>query len=229
MNLSPPPGEIVGGREAQPHSRPYMACLSLWHGHKSSFCRGFLVSGLAGEGGTGSSGAVVGFPYLQYNKVTTNNDIMLLQLWHNVELTEWVGLLPLPEANQCVIPGSECSVAGWGRTGVNTTTSRLHEVEREVVSDSLCRERYRHYNPITMLCAGSPHVNKSAFQVNIPLPGATGDTASCSRGRIWWKPIWPCPSLAPLPQEGSSSCIRGGAARPGRSVSRTSLERYLQC
>ncbi|KAH1181866.1 hypothetical protein KIL84_009620, partial [Mauremys mutica] len=37
-------GEIIGGREAQPHSRPYMAYLSLWRGHKSSFCGGFLVS-----------------------------------------------------------------------------------------------------------------------------------------------------------------------------------------
>uniref|UniRef100_A0A8C3H5Z1 Peptidase S1 domain-containing protein n=1 Tax=Chrysemys picta bellii TaxID=8478 RepID=A0A8C3H5Z1_CHRPI len=86
------------------------------------------------------------------------------QLWHSVELTEWVGLVPLPEADHLVSPGSECSVAGWGRTGLNTTTDKLQEAEQEVVSDGLCRERYRHYDPITMLCAGSPHTKKSAFQ-----------------------------------------------------------------
>uniref|UniRef100_A0A452IEZ0 Peptidase S1 domain-containing protein n=1 Tax=Gopherus agassizii TaxID=38772 RepID=A0A452IEZ0_9SAUR len=79
------------------------------------------------------------------------------QLWDSAELTEWVVPIPLPEANHHVSPGTECSVAGWGQTGVNTTTNRLLEVEQEVVSDGLCKDQYQHYNPTTMLCAGSPH------------------------------------------------------------------------
>ncbi|CAM5153642.1 unnamed protein product [Eretmochelys imbricata] len=77
-----------------------------------------------------------------YNKENIHNDIVLLK------------------ANHHVSPGSECSVAGWGQTGVNTTTDRLQEVEQEVVSDRLCRDRYHHDNPITML----PPTKKSAFQ-----------------------------------------------------------------
>ncbi|KAG6922871.1 mast cell proteinase-3, partial [Chelydra serpentina] len=47
-----------------------------------------------------------------FNNEDFHNDIMLLQLWHSVELTEWVMSIPLPEANHHVSPGSECSVAG---------------------------------------------------------------------------------------------------------------------
>ncbi|XP_039353900.1 mast cell protease 3-like [Mauremys reevesii] len=185
-----PPGlhtaRVIRGQEAPLGSRPYMAYVQIG---STGSCGGFLIREdvvVTAAHCNCNLGDI--FVYLgvqdfmkpgqnwqrirvrrwvqhpDFNNENFDNDIMLLKLWHNVELTEWVGLLPLPEADQSVSPGSECSVAGWGRTGVNTTTSRLHEVEQEVVSDGLCRERYRHYNPITMLCAGSPHTNKSAFQ-----------------------------------------------------------------
>uniref|UniRef100_A0A8C0GXW0 Peptidase S1 domain-containing protein n=2 Tax=Chelonoidis abingdonii TaxID=106734 RepID=A0A8C0GXW0_CHEAB len=98
-----------------------------------------------------------------FNNENFDNDIMLLKLWDSAELTERVVPIPLPEANHHVSPGTECSVAGWGRTGVNTTTDRLLEVEQEVMSDSLCKDQYQHYNPTTMLCAGNPRVKKSPF------------------------------------------------------------------
>lgn len=46
--LPPPPGtaravEIVGGREARPHSRPYMASLQLSGTQGSHFCGGTLI------------------------------------------------------------------------------------------------------------------------------------------------------------------------------------------
>uniref|UniRef100_K7GF19 Peptidase S1 domain-containing protein n=1 Tax=Pelodiscus sinensis TaxID=13735 RepID=K7GF19_PELSI len=37
-------GEIVGGREAKPHSRPYMVYLEIRRGKKTSSCGGFLVA-----------------------------------------------------------------------------------------------------------------------------------------------------------------------------------------
>uniref|UniRef100_A0A8C8VGX9 Peptidase S1 domain-containing protein n=1 Tax=Pelusios castaneus TaxID=367368 RepID=A0A8C8VGX9_9SAUR len=36
--------EIIGGREAKPHSRPYMAYLKIKRGNKNYSCGGFLVS-----------------------------------------------------------------------------------------------------------------------------------------------------------------------------------------
>uniref|UniRef100_A0A8C3FQX4 Peptidase S1 domain-containing protein n=1 Tax=Chrysemys picta bellii TaxID=8478 RepID=A0A8C3FQX4_CHRPI len=153
--------EIIGGWEALPHSRPYMNFMLT-----ATHCNG--ESGLAGDGAAGSSGTVVGcreeaVSATGWESRAQGSDLLTgcRCLWHNAELTKWVGLVPLPEANHHVSPGSKCSVAGWGRTGVNTTTDRLHEAEQEVVLDSLCGERYRHYNPITMLCAGSPQANKS--------------------------------------------------------------------
>ncbi|CAM4646197.1 unnamed protein product, partial [Caretta caretta] len=37
-------GEIIGGQEAQPHSRPFMAWLDIQRGNKHYSCGGFLVS-----------------------------------------------------------------------------------------------------------------------------------------------------------------------------------------
>ncbi|XP_075767940.1 mast cell protease 1A-like isoform X2 [Pelodiscus sinensis] len=37
-------GEIVGGHEAKPHSRPYMAFLDIQHGDRYRHCGGFLVA-----------------------------------------------------------------------------------------------------------------------------------------------------------------------------------------
>nr|XP_023969592.2 duodenase-1-like [Chrysemys picta bellii] len=167
----PPPGEIIGGWEALPHSRPYMAWIykAETRGFDvEGFCNIFVYLGVQDFMKPGQKWQRIRarrwVQHPDFNNENFDNDIMLLKLWHNAELTKWVGLVPLPEANHHVSPGSKCSVAGWGRTGVNTTTDRLHEAEQEVVLDSLCGERYRHYNPITMLCAGSPQANKSAFQ-----------------------------------------------------------------
>ncbi|XP_044841345.1 duodenase-1-like isoform X2 [Mauremys mutica] len=177
---------VIGGQEAPLGTRPYMAYVQI--GSVGS-CGGFLIREdvvMTAAHCNCNLGNI--FVYLgvqdftkpgqnwqrirarrwiqhpDFNNENFDNDIMLLKLWHNAELTEWVGLVSLPEADQHIRPGSECSVAGWGQKGVNTTTDTLQEAEQEVVLDSLCREQYQHYNPSTMLCAGSPHTKKSAFQ-----------------------------------------------------------------
>uniref|UniRef100_A0A8C3RZX4 Peptidase S1 domain-containing protein n=1 Tax=Chelydra serpentina TaxID=8475 RepID=A0A8C3RZX4_CHESE len=177
---------VIGGQEATLGSRPYMAYVRIG---STGSCGGFLIQEdvvLTAAHCNCNLGNIYVYLGVQdfmkpgqnwqriqarrwvqhpdFNNENFNNDIMLLKLWHSAELTEWVVPIPLPEANHHVSPGSECSVAGWGRTGVNTTTDRLQEAEQEVVADSLCKERYRHYDPTTMLCAGSPHTKKSAFQ-----------------------------------------------------------------
>uniref|UniRef100_A0A8C0IWG6 Peptidase S1 domain-containing protein n=1 Tax=Chelonoidis abingdonii TaxID=106734 RepID=A0A8C0IWG6_CHEAB len=44
MSLVSPPGEIIGGQEAKPHSRPYMAYLDIQREDKRILCGGFLVA-----------------------------------------------------------------------------------------------------------------------------------------------------------------------------------------
>ncbi|XP_044842261.1 granzyme B-like isoform X2 [Mauremys mutica] len=95
-------GEIIGGREAKPHSRPYMAFLQIQDGQYIKTCGGFLVSKnfvltaahCNGEEITVKLGAhniseqewsqqeipvCHQILHPQYDKETTNNDIMLLQ------------------------------------------------------------------------------------------------------------------------------------------------------
>uniref|UniRef100_A0A8C8RYH2 Peptidase S1 domain-containing protein n=1 Tax=Pelusios castaneus TaxID=367368 RepID=A0A8C8RYH2_9SAUR len=176
---------VIGGHEATPSSRPYMAYVQIG---SAGGCGGFLIrEDVVVTAAHCNCNLCNIFVYLgvqdfmdpgqnwqriqarrwvqhpDFNNENFENDIMLVKLSHSVELTEWVGTVPLPEADHPVWPGSKCSMAGWGRTGPNSTTDRLQEVDQKVVPDKLCKERYRHYNPSTMLCAGSPHEKKAAF------------------------------------------------------------------
>uniref|UniRef100_K7FM35 Peptidase S1 domain-containing protein n=1 Tax=Pelodiscus sinensis TaxID=13735 RepID=K7FM35_PELSI len=163
-------GEIVGGWEARPHSRPYMAYLP-------GGCGGFLVSEnfvlTAAHCEADSITVVLGahniqqqessqqrihvrrqIPHPQYDMETLNNDIMLLELSHNATLTREVELLRLPTGHCRVCPETLCNVAGWGMTSLTTTTNTLREVNLSVVADDLCKKEYHNYFPSTMLCVG---------------------------------------------------------------------------
>uniref|UniRef100_K7F7Z3 Peptidase S1 domain-containing protein n=1 Tax=Pelodiscus sinensis TaxID=13735 RepID=K7F7Z3_PELSI len=183
-------GEIVGGHEAKPHSRPYMAFLRIQEGHNYKRCGGFLVTEnfvltaahCRGDRISVTLGAhnidkrepsqqVIPvsrqIPHPRYNKNTFNNDIMLLQLAKSAELNDVVDTIPLPEEDDTVELGSVCSVAGWGRTSPKKNTSLLHEVELKVMSDGTCQEyvQIRHfYRPGMMMCVGNPAEKKAILQ-----------------------------------------------------------------
>nr|KAF6386942.1 hypothetical protein mMyoMyo1_006122 [Myotis myotis] len=95
-------GEIIGGHEAKPHSRPYMAFLHIRDEEKKSRCGGVLVGDnfvltaahCNGRSITVTLGAhniekrektqqkipvKTAFPHPDYNKSKRSNDIMLLQ------------------------------------------------------------------------------------------------------------------------------------------------------
>uniref|UniRef100_K7FLU9 Peptidase S1 domain-containing protein n=1 Tax=Pelodiscus sinensis TaxID=13735 RepID=K7FLU9_PELSI len=179
-------GEIIGGKEAQPHSRPYMAYLYIQHGDKYKYCGGFLVAEnfvltaahCQGDRITVYLGAHNirqqepsrqeipvrrQIPHRQYNRETLNNDIMLLQLSRNATLTKEVGLVRLTTGHRRVSPGTMCSATGWGLTSFFTGTDTLLEVNLSVVTDDLCQKRYRSYFPSTMLCVGDPCDPKSTY------------------------------------------------------------------
>nr|XP_008175643.1 mast cell protease 1A-like [Chrysemys picta bellii] len=179
-------GEIIGGQEAKPHSRPYMAYLKIQRGNKRSRCGGFLVAEnfvltaahCNGDEITVTLGAhriseqerrqqkipvrrQIWHP--RYNRESISNDIMLLQLHHKARLTKEVGLIDLTSAHRRVSPGTMCSVAGWGKTSLTDTTNILQEVNLSVISDKTCYNRYRYYYPSSMLCAGDPDDQKSIY------------------------------------------------------------------
>ncbi|XP_024077671.1 granzyme B-like [Terrapene carolina triunguis] len=180
-------GEIIGGREAEPHSRPYMAYLK----GQTKTCGGFLVQEdfvlTAAHCDDGDITVLLGahnvrqdeetqqrvsvrqkIPHPKYNKKSQENDLMLLQLAEPAELTDAVDTIPLPKTSRTVEPGSVCSVAGWGKTSryASTSTSTLHEVELEVMSDETCQKDWLlrlYYKPLKMMCVGNPEERKTSF------------------------------------------------------------------
>nr|XP_008175759.1 mast cell protease 1A-like [Chrysemys picta bellii] len=197
-------GEIIGGREAEPHSRPYMAFVEIKKGeNQSNMCGGFLIredvvvtaahcncnlgdiTVLLGahnisriEPGRQETWVRRRIPHPEYNDETYENDIMLLQLAQEARLSDQVQLIPLPRYEEKVKPGSMCSVAGWGQTSVfpGKTSDVLMEVDLEVMEDRNCSRHFlNHYKPRTMLCAGDQHRRKSSFN------GDSGGPLVCGR------------------------------------------------
>ncbi|KAB0368938.1 mast cell protease 3-like [Muntiacus reevesi] len=180
-------GKIIGGHEAKPHSRPYMAFLRFQISGKPHICGGFLVREdfvLTAAHCLGSSiGVTLGahsimerertqqvipvrraFPHPHYNDKTFENDIMLLQLAWKADMTDAVSPISLPRNFQKVNPGMMCSVAGWGRLEVNMPSAdKLQEVDLEVQSEQRCIARFRDYIPITQICAGDPNKRKNSY------------------------------------------------------------------
>ncbi|XP_074838187.1 mast cell protease 1A-like [Carettochelys insculpta] len=205
-------GEIIGGHEAKPHSRPYMAYLKIRRGIKTQTCGGFLVSKnfvLTAAHCNGDRITVLlgahnvkkrewsqqrilvrrRVPHWKYNKATLNNDIMLLQLERAVAQNGNISLIPLPLSGQQVRPGTVCSVAGWGRRSSRKkkTSPTLQEVDLKVQDNEACRNilcpRHSCYNPLTMICAGDQHRQQSSFEGDSGGPLVCGGKA---QGIVSW-------------------------------------------
>ncbi|KAB0369311.1 hypothetical protein FD755_019316 [Muntiacus reevesi] len=180
-------GKIIGGREAKPHSHPYMAFVEYQVLEDIFFCGGFLVHEdfvLTAAHCLGSSiNVTLGAHNIMeqertqqvipvrrailhpwYNDKTWANDIMLLQLAWKADMTDAVSPINLPRRWQKVNPGMMCSVAGWGRLEVNMPSAdKLQEVDLEVQSEERCIARFRNYIPIMQICAGDPSKRKNFF------------------------------------------------------------------
>ncbi|XP_046510346.1 granzyme B-like [Equus quagga] len=181
-------GEIIGGHEASPHSRPYMAFVLSVTEKEEKSCGGVLVREdfvLTAAHCRGSSMTVtLGAHNIKkqertkqvisvreaihpqhYNSENLNNDIMLLKLERKAKLTAAVQPLSLHWGKTQVRPGEVCSVAGWGRVTPNGRRSdTLQEVELTVQQDRVCESYLRNYNSNTQLCVGDPKERKSSFK-----------------------------------------------------------------
>ncbi|XP_069414787.1 cathepsin G-like isoform X2 [Ovis canadensis] len=172
-------GQIIGGREARPHSRPYMAFLQIQTPAGRKACGGFLVREdfvMTAAHCLGSQINVIlgahnirtlestqqhipvlrSIPHPGHTQQNERNDIMLLQTQNRLR------------------PGTQCTAAGWGLTGLNTRTDTLQYVQLRVQRDRVCSRRFMLYNGRTQICVGDPRQRKSAFQ------GDSGGPLVCS-------------------------------------------------
>ncbi|XP_061634088.1 serine protease 57-like [Phyllopteryx taeniolatus] len=162
---------IIGGRDALPHSRPYMASLQFRGQHicggslirqdfvlTAAHCRirrAFtVVLGVDSLTGNESTKQVFttakDIPHPDYNG--HENDIMLLRLNGSAILTEAVQLI-VPKRGR-LQRRSRCITAGWGDIGDNNTLPiTLQEVNVTLLSQRTCRRRWQ-IVPITrtMVC-----------------------------------------------------------------------------
>ncbi|NWJ01945.1 DDN1 protein, partial [Crypturellus undulatus] len=174
-------GRIVGGHEAQPHSRPYMAYLKM----EPFACGGFLVAPswvmTAAHCALRNITVVLGahnihepepsqqvrgvleyYPHPDYNPDTMNNDMMLLKA-RRARGGRYVKTLALPKTNSDLHAGTSCAVAGWGLIDKDQDTDRLFETKVAIYSRRKCT---RFYPELTqgMICAGSFHELKDSSQ-----------------------------------------------------------------
>uniref|UniRef100_A0A3Q0S9Y6 trypsin n=1 Tax=Amphilophus citrinellus TaxID=61819 RepID=A0A3Q0S9Y6_AMPCI len=155
---------IVGGREAKPHSRPYMASIQ-YLGHHS--CGGILIREdfvLTAAHCKGPCTVVLGahdiskkeksqqhievakyYPHPKYNG-TLNYDIMLLKLKKKATLKNHVKTIRIPKKNGKTPANIECLVAGWGLTKVNGSCSNvLKEAREKIQFGTECSHIWKHH------------------------------------------------------------------------------------
>ncbi|KAF6129575.1 cathepsin G [Phyllostomus discolor] len=189
--------EIIGGREARPHSHPFMAYLLTETPMRQSFCGGFLVREdfvMTSARCWGSTMMVIlgahnisrqertqqriyvlrATRHPGYNEENNLNDIMLLQLENRARLNQFVRPVALPQSRIELRPGSQCTVAGWGLVSQNRRTDTLRDVQLRVQRNQVCSNLFNTYNSQKQICVGDQSDEETTFR------GDTGGPLVCN-------------------------------------------------
>uniref|UniRef100_A0A8C1X9Z1 Peptidase S1 domain-containing protein n=1 Tax=Cyprinus carpio TaxID=7962 RepID=A0A8C1X9Z1_CYPCA len=168
---------IVNGREAKPHSRPYMVSVQANERH---ICGGFLISDrfvmTAAHCRKDSSvlTVVLGAHDLRkknensvrftvesyhqhpnYTNKSFHNDILLLKLEKNVQLNDNIKWISIPAEGSDIGAGSVCSIAGWGLLETNGKRSdHLMETDVKVMNNMECERKWgkNYFSTSQMMC-----------------------------------------------------------------------------
>ncbi|CAH0558761.1 unnamed protein product [Brassicogethes aeneus] len=99
-----------------------------------------------------------------YDPVKRTNDIGLVRLKTDVQFTEFVKPICLPEPNEHSTTGTRLVVAGWGQTESARSSSSKLKVEVPVVDNRNCARKFSAYNlqiQESQLCAGGVKLKDS--------------------------------------------------------------------
>lgn len=186
--------EIIGGREVQPHSRPFMASIQ-YHGKHicggvlihpqwvltaahcySWFPRGHYPSVVLGAHSLSKKEPMKQtleikefIPFSRFQSGFTSHDIMLIKLRTAAELNKHIQLLHL-SSKIYARDGTKCQVTGWGATSPDllTASDTLQEVTITTINRKLCNSKgYYNHNPVItkdMICAGDARGHKDSCQ-----------------------------------------------------------------
>ncbi|XP_060091256.1 enteropeptidase [Heteronotia binoei] len=116
-----------------------------------------------------------------YNKRTKDSDIALMHLKFHVNYTDYIQPICFPEKNKHFLPGTNCSIAGWGRTtNQGSVASILQEAEVPLITHEKCQQQMPEYN-ITenMMCAGYDQGGIDSCQ------GDSGGPLMCPENEKW--------------------------------------------
>ncbi|KAM3836525.1 enteropeptidase [Vipera latastei] len=117
-----------------------------------------------------------------YNKRTKDSDIALMHLQFRVNYTDYIQPICFPEKNKQFLPGTKCSIAGWGKTTQeDSISSILQEAEVPLITHQKCKELMPEYN-ITenMICAGYDEGGIDSCQ------GDSGGPLMCQENKQWF-------------------------------------------
>ncbi|XP_066477386.1 enteropeptidase [Tiliqua scincoides] len=117
-----------------------------------------------------------------YNKRTKDSDVALLHLQFQVNYTDYIQPICLPEKNKQFLPGTNCSIAGWGRTtNQGSVANILQEAEVPLITREKCQQEMPEYN-ITenTLCAGYDQGGIDSCQ------GDSGGPLMCQKNEKWF-------------------------------------------
>ncbi|XP_061483883.1 enteropeptidase isoform X3 [Rhineura floridana] len=116
-----------------------------------------------------------------YNKRTKDSDIALMHLQFQVNYTDYIQPICFPEKNKQFLPGTNCSIAGWGTTtNQGSVASILQEAEVPLITHEKCQHLMPEYN-ITenMICAGYDEGGIDSCQ------GDSGGPLMCQENGKW--------------------------------------------